>query len=301
MTSAVVDWLWAALASAGLGMRRLYDAVIVREGSTRAVAVLRVLVTLAFITRFSGELRWFSHPGMWWTVATLSFIGSTTLFLLGWLWPLARAWNLFTVAWMAFGVGFGARHHHWHHHHTLLLFSVMALLSLAPAAGSLSVDRWRAVRKAEREGTALPAERGPVWAQWLIALQTSAVYFWGGWDKLSVAYLSGWRLQHHTASQLTHFDTPDAWWFAIACGVAAVLSVLLEFGLAFGLFFRRLWLPLVVCGVLFHIFIFFTFNVATFSATIVILYVAYVDPDRFHEASERLLGGRTTASAPIVP
>ncbi len=297
----LTDLLWATLASAGLLARRLYEQVIVREASTRVVAVLRILVTFAFITRFVGELRWFDHPGPWWTVATLSFIGSTTLFLLGWLWPLARVWNLFTVVWMVVGVGVGANHHHWHHHHTLLLFTVMALLSFAPASSSLSVDRFLAVRKAERAGRPLPEERGPVWVQWLIALQTSAVYFWGAWDKVNVPYLSGLRLQHHMTTQLTHFDTPDATWFAVVCGVFAVLSVLLELALAIGLFFRRLWLPLAACGVFFHTFIFFTFNVSTFSATIVVLYLAYVDPDRFHDVLDRLMGRRPLADERAVP
>ena len=61
--------------------------------------------------------------------------------------------------------------------------------------------------------------------------------------------------------------------------VTAVMVVLLEYALAFGLPFRATRRYLVLPGLAFHAIIYVSLPVATFSATMILLYLAYYDPE----------------------
>ena len=59
-------------------------------------------------------------------------------------------------------------------------------LTATPCGRSLSLDRWRALRR----GTA-PPERGPILGLRLITMMIGVVYLFGTESKLTWAYVSG--------------------------------------------------------------------------------------------------------------
>ncbi len=71
-------------------------------------------------------------------------------------------------------------------------------------------------------------------------------------------------------------------------------TVVGEFALAFGLWIPRLRWWLIAFGVVLHASIYLALPVATFSATILFLYLAYFDPDAVHRFIDDVL-------APPVP
>ena len=66
-----------------------------------------------------------------------------------------------------YGFGFYGGVDHWTGHHTYTAVAGSVLLAMTPCGRSWSVDRWWAVRRAERGGRAPPPERGHLFAQGL--------------------------------------------------------------------------------------------------------------------------------------
>ena len=83
----------------------------------------------------------------------------------------------------------------WTHHHTTFLAVITLLIALLPCGHSFSLDRWLAIHKANINGQDWPEEVGNVWALRLVALQLSAVYFWGAVNKTRIAFLGGDRIE----------------------------------------------------------------------------------------------------------
>lgn len=280
----------------GWAMRAVRWALL-DEGSTRVAALLRIGVVFLLWDRFAGDfLGYVLKPGLHLAIG-LSFYPATLLLLLGLHTRFAAAWTAATLLALFYGLGITQGVEPYQHHHVFLLVSLSALLPFTPCGGSFSVDRWRAVVRAERAGVAPPPERGPLWGQRLIALQVSALYFWTAYDKCNSAFLSGQRLQHILISFYGSADAPPIPYFALAMRGSAWATVVVEFLLAFGLWVPRLRLPLLVLGILFHGMLFVTLPVGPFSCSIVLAYLAFFDPDRVHDAIERLLGRPVSARA----
>ncbi len=177
------------------------------------------------------------------------------------------------------------------YHHQALLTAVTALMVAAPSGRSLSLDRWLALRRAAAAGLPPPQERGALWAQRLIALQVSAVYLWSVVDKLSPDHLSGARLERIVMHHYTGSDLPTSAALSAAFVVAAWAVIAVEAALGIGLWWRSARRLLVPLGVLFHAALFLTLPVCVFSALMVLLYLAYADPDAVAATIDRLLGG----------
>lgn len=261
--------------------------------STRRLALLRIGIALLVWVRFADDFALYQGRGWVWGLTGAAIYLASTALLLGWRSRLAA---LATGASLAFAVvylGVVQRHYALVHHHISLLMIVTLLLALTPCGRSLSLDRWRALRA----GAALP-EVGPVWGTWLIALQASAVWFWGGIDKLHLGWLSGERLQAIAMSQYWGSDWPAWPGFAATMMVLAVSAVLVELALAIGMFFPR-WHPVLVpTAVVFHGIIYFTVPVATFTATMYVLLLAFVPADRVHAVIDRLLAAPPPRTMP---
>lgn len=173
------------------------------------------------------------------------------------------------------------------HAHSYLLMSAVVVLALAPNGRSLSLDRWRRLGR----GTALP-ELGPVWPLVLLRLQVALVYFWGAVDKTNVAFLSGSRLQQMAWYYFGSHEGMRVPLLDEALVLGGIGTVVLEYALAFGLWFApaRRWL--VPLGALFHFAIFASVPVGTFSVLTVFLYLAFPDPDAVHRDLEELVSDR---------
>ncbi len=242
---------------------------------------MRIGLALLVWSRWAGELVPYRELGPQAWLVGLSFFASTTLLLIG-LWSrVAAAWASATLVYMFVGIGEYQGRESWTHHHTTLLVFATCLLALVPCGGSFSVDRWWAVRQADRRGESRPAERGPLWAVPLFGVLVSAVYFWGAYDKTAWAFLSGERMQHHLMGLYLGSD-PLLPWEKAAMFAAALATVVGEYTLAFSFWIRRLRAASILTGLVLHFLFYALIPVGTFSLTMVLLYVAYLDQDALH-------------------
>lgn len=269
--------------------RALLDRTIGFEGSTRPVALMRIGLALVAWSRFAFDLSLFQRLTLGYTVLGLAFFVSSTAMLFG---IASRAATAATGSVLLLGtyvyLGLIRGVEPFTHHHCYLLSFAICLLALTPCGASYSFDRWRAVVRAEREEKSAPPERGPLWAQRLIALQVAAIYFWSAYDKTNVAFLSGARLEMLAGALYFGSDFPQSPLYHSVMVFLSWATVVLEYLLAFGLFVPRLREPLLLAGFLFHAIIYVTLPMFTFSATMWVLYLAFLDPDDVHAFLDRL-------------
>lgn len=277
---------------------RFTEWLLWTEGSTRSAGLLRIALALLLWNRWGSDFLLYKLAGPTNIAIALSFFGSTTLLLLG-LWTrVATVWTALTMLVVFFYLGVAQGVEAYTHHHTWLLVSFSVLLVLTPCGRSLSLDRWRALARAERGGAPCPPERGPVWGLRLLALQTSVVYIGATANKLNLPFLSGARLQHVYADRYGGGDPIDLPAFAAICCVFAVLTVAMEALLAVGLWIPRFQVRVAILGLLFHAALYVPLPVGPFSATMAALYLAFFDPDAVHRAIDKLLG-RPASSAEV--
>ena len=275
-------------------MRRLtawLDRAVEREASTRSAALLRIGLAVIIFARFSDALfirRDLDWPG---AAILIAFWIGTPAMLVGYRSRLATG---LSAASMIAGVAYLGETLHRHawasHHHVYLLIAATCGVALTPSGRSYSVDRWLAIRRSEARGEAWPAERGHVGALYLIALQLSAVYFWGAFNKSTLGWLSGDKLESQLLQYILDSDPPalPGWRaFLISCAIA---TTVLEYSLAFGLWIPAARRVLIPAGILFHVSIYITLPVTIFSALSCLLYLAYFDPDEVHITIDRLSG-----------
>ena len=266
-------------------LRRVWCWGLESEGSTRTAALLRIGLMLIAWARFGRELGlWTLHtypePDLNLAIA-VSFWISTILTFLGIGSRASAAWAGITLLGMTIG-GAHFGHHDWAHHHTFLLAYAVMLLPLTPCDRSYSVDRWLHVRRATRRGLLITPERANLWGMRLISLQVAVLYFYAAFDKADAAFLSGMRMEQIAMKLYLGSDVPDAAWFHAAMVAASWATVILELALAFGLFFARARPWLLAVAVAFHAVIYVTLPVSTFTVTMWLLLITFLDPDAVH-------------------
>jgi hypothetical protein len=267
------------------------------EGSTRPAALLRLGLAGLVWTRFARSLCLFKCANPDHVVIAACFFVFTPLMTVGRFSRLATAGTGLTLLACYYHLGMALGHDGFVHHHTYLLASATLLLALTPCGRSLSWDRLAALRAEARGGPPAPPERGPLWGQRLIALQVSMVYLWGAWDKAisNPAFLSGDALEYSLHWIYLGSDSPTWRGLPQLSAAAARGTVLLEVALGAGLFFRSLRRWLIPAGLVFHAIIYYTLPVSTFSMTMALLYLAFLDPDAVHRALDRLVAGPSEA------
>ncbi len=287
----MTDTSWTVSSLVALAYRRFLSNLHVRA-STRPAGVLRIVLTSLAMSKWAAKMTMDRMQGPWWQmgfglVALVSFL----FLLLGFRTRLASV----VAAACAFYIAIGGLNIQlgwakiWSHHEACLAIA-MVILALLPSGGSYSVDRWLAVRRAEREGVTPPREEGPMWAWPLLAFHVSVIYFYGGVVKCHWGYLHGDRLEQILMTKYLGSVVPREPWFRALMVLSAVGSVILEFSLSIGLWIRRFRWPLVWMGVIFHAFMYATLTVFTFSMTMCILYMGYFAPNDIHRELERLHG-----------
>jgi hypothetical protein len=274
-------------------LMRLLERAIDREASSRPAALVRIGLALVLLARFADELTFRgAMDGVRFGVVVAFWVAVCAM-LVGWR---SRVSTAVTAVVLSIGVWrFGQLQNQpgWTHHHVYLLLAATLCTAIAPCGRSYSIDRWRAVKRAARAGAPPPAERGLVWGQTLIAVQLSAVYFWGAVDKLNPGWLRGEKFEAQLLDYVFDSDPPAiAGWPALLVALS-VGTVALEFALAIGLWFRRARPWLIPAGVALHVLIYVTLPVRIFSVLSILLYVAYFDPDEVHRAIDRMSGSRT--------
>ncbi|HEX9759426.1 MAG TPA: HTTM domain-containing protein [Candidatus Acidoferrales bacterium] len=123
--------------------------------------------------------------------------------------------------------------------HLYLLILVTGLLTLA-GGGGLSID----TRLSGHREAAL------AWPVFLLKSQVSIVYFFAAITKMNAGYISGETLglQLHPGFWML---IPEEFAARAAMGLA-VASIVIELALAFGLWWKRMRLPVIGTGLLFH-------------------------------------------------
>lgn len=265
------------------------------EQSTRPVALIRIALAAVVLSRFAAELTLFKTLEPSGVFFCLLFFALATMMLVGYMARAATACMAGAIAVIYFTGSFGNEVAQWNHHHVYLLMSATALLACTPCDRSYSVDRYRAIRLAERQGEAPPAERGRLWGQRLIVLQLGALYFWTAFDKTDWAFLSGQRLEQiltwtYSGRALERvLDGP------LALSAISIAVVAVEYGLAIGVFVRPWHRFVIPAGLALHGSFYLLLPVETYSITMMVLYLALPDPDSVHRFLDRLQGHATAA------
>lgn len=263
--------LWWAMAK----VRRFVTGHLYGTGPAWLPALFRVLYVALLWSRFGRELRPYRlRDDPWWLAISLAFWLSTILVGLGILTRWSTVLLALTVAAMGFGMGVLVGFYDWRHHHTWLLFYIGLLLPLTASGYALSVDAWWTARRGRS-----PRVEVPYWGLRMLALIATSCYLFGAWDKLQWTFLRGDRVAHHLMSTTLGGGWPldQAWGWRILFALLGSGIVALEFSLAIGLWHRRLRPVLIPLGVLFHLGLYLTLPVGTFSATICVLYLCFLD------------------------
>lgn len=265
-------------------LRRWETAIADYPGSTRAVGLMRIGIALVAWAELGGEV---GPRDVGWLLG-LFFYATTALMLLGVLAQLST-FAAAVAMWLVIQRVPGTMHHH-----TYLMAMATTCLSLTPCGRSFSIDRWLAVRKAEKTGAKPPAEEGNLWALRLICLQLSAVLFWGGYNKLTlgtqslqIGFISGDRLEQ----TLLYYHSLPVHGPSWMSGIFAVLGAGVTFfelfaGVGFWIPWARKWCVLgcLLMTTSFQILL----NVGTFGLLAAVLYLSFVPPERIHRIIDEL-------------
>ena len=272
-------------------MRAVITTILTAEGSTRTAALMRIGLPLLIWSRLGSHFLIYKHHEPLRLLLVASYFLSTTAMLVGWRSRLSSAWTGLTMMAIYYWLGMASGVESYTHHHIYVLAIAPLLLAFTECGRSWSWDRWRALRCG-----AAPPERGPTWGLVLITLQLSQIYLWGAVSKCSGAFLSGDRMEQIFMRLYVDSDYPDFPGFHELMVAGAVGAIVLEVVLAVGLFIRRTHRWLLPLGILFHAFMYVTLPVATFSASMWLLYLAALDPDRAHDLIDEISGWTTRKS-----
>ncbi len=269
-------------------LRRLADWGPDAEGSTRAAGLMRIGLGCIALIRFGTEVAPWAVNGLFGLVFGAVFF----IFAIG---TVIGARSRVSVAGLGvtilFFYGLGTAHiglPTWGHHHVYLLGVGCLLLSLSACDKSFSLDRMRSLN-AHPKGHA-PDEYGRLWGQRLIALQLSALYFWTAVDKTDWAFVSGQRLEQtfvwiHSGRALEFLlDWP------VLMAVASIAVLVVEYWLAVAILMKK-WRTVAICvGLTMHASFYLLLPVNTYSITVMVLYLALLDPRSVHDFMDRMTG-----------
>ena len=292
-TDAIADWPGWRLMHAVAA--RFVDWAAYSEGSSRSSALIRIGLAMLFWSRWAGELLLYKDQSPAGLFLAVNFFLATTLLFIGYHSRIAAVWAGAVGLVMYHYFGFQLGREPWTHHHAYLLAVTALLIALTPCGRSYSLDRYLTVMRAERDGVPPPAERGNLWGLRLIVVQLSVLYFFAAFDKTSYAFLSGARIEAIFLWYYAGSDYPVG--LAWPATIMSLAVVALEYCLAFGLPFHRSRRYLLLPGLAFHAIIYLTLPVYTFSATMVLLYLAYFDADAVDKVIARLQGIGLTGTA----
>lgn len=256
-------------------------SVVGLRGSTRSAALLRVFSAMILWDRHTKtNLLYLSLDDPLHTAFAAVFFVGPALMILG-LFSRLATWvtTLAVVGWSGYVV------YVLHQHRPIEAFVLYPLVGVCftDCGGSYSLDRVLAVRRARREGRPPPPERGSVWGLRLVALHISTLYFFAAVDKSDLAWLQGERMERFFLRYYWTSDYPSFWGFHPAMVALAIFTVVLEYLLSFGLWFRlgRRWL--LAPAVLMNLGFYSLLPAGQIVWHAWLCYLAFFPPDEFHE------------------
>ena len=253
-------------------------------GSTRAVGLIRIGLAAIALIRFGSEVAPFVVSttsalliGLsFFIVAICALIGLRARLSIG----LLGAVVLLLYALTESGSGPAG----WNHHHVYILGVSCIFLSFTDCGRSYSYDRWRQL---QHDDYGEP-EYGALWGQRLIVLQMSALYFWTAVDKTDMAFMSGERLEQifvwsYSGRLLEVFLASPMLLAAMSIAV-----VLVEYFLAFAILSQRWRKVAIPAGLSMHATFYLMLPVDTYSVTMMLLYLALLDPNAVRTFTDRM-------------
>lgn len=255
----------------GRSITRVLDEV----GCARVLGLMRIATALMLWARFGGKLCFDGSMSMLGVGISCGFFIGSTLMCIG-LWTrLSTAVTAIVLLYCHHIRGLVDSVPGWTNHNILLLILTVSLLALTPCGTTYSVDRWRALRRAAIANEAGPTELAPLWSLRLLALLLATVYFSTVYDKTTVAFLGGERLQAVFASHYTGSDYLEEPW-EVFCMLSAIMVYVIEASLIFGLAVPRLRGPLMFAGATMHLAFYNAFRIGAFSTNMIMLYFAWL-------------------------
>jgi hypothetical protein len=257
------------------------------QGSTRPLGLMRIALAVIVFARFGNEVSLYQGESLSFVLLGVAFFVLTSMMLIGHKAEAACAGVALTLMAMHFVMGRVYGYPGWASHHIYVLVVSVSLLALSPCGRSFSWDRYRALA---RDPRSVPPEYGELWPQRLIALQLAALYFWTAVDKTNWLFLSGQRLEHAFTWAYTGRALEPLISLGPLLAVLAITVVLVEYFLAFAIFVRRWQAFVLPLGLALHAAFYVLLPVNTYSATMMVLYLALLDPDAVHRFIDRIQG-----------
>jgi hypothetical protein len=264
------------------------------HGSTRPLGLMRIALAVIVFVRFGGEVSLYQGDSPAFLLLGAAFFVFTSMMLVGCMAETACAAVAITLMTIHFYLGHMQGYPGWTSHHVYLLVVSVSLLALSPCGRSFSWDRYHALAAAQNPRD-VPPEYGELWPQRLIALQLSALYFWTAVDKTNWLFLSGERLEQAFTWAFAGRALEPLISLGSLLPVLAIVVVVVEYFLAFAIFVRRWQAVVLPIGLALHAVFYLLLPVNTYSATVMVLYLALLDPDDVHRFLDRIQGHGDTA------
>jgi hypothetical protein len=156
-------------------------------------------------------------------------------------------------------------------------------LMFAPAGAALSLDRllriWRGKIKREA-GSGTPLRPQRPWAQRMIQIQLCLLYFAAFCTKVkSPVWLNGTALYYvYHLDSLRRFPVPAWFLYPTMLKLESWSALALEFSLGALLWVKGLRYILLALGLLFHLWLEYSLNIALFQWDVLSAYILFVDP-----------------------
>jgi hypothetical protein len=265
-----------------------------RPGSTRHLALLRWGLVAAAWSEWAYVRLLYKAETWVELLVSVAFFAGTAMAFVGWFTRAGMFLAGGAAMALVYGYGlFGDVDIYWHHHSKVLAHALF-LSALLPLGNSWSVDRWLAVRRAGLRGEPAPSADGDLWATRLVCVAEAVVWFWGAVDKLEWRFLSGDRMLQIIFGYYSMM-ADLAPYLAPVLAVSSIATVALEFALPLGMWFRRFRPYLLPCAVLLHSAFYVILPVGSFSATMIVMLLAWVDPEEADAVWARLEGAPPAA------
>jgi len=267
------------------------------QGSTRPLGLMRIAIATIVFVRFANEVSLYQGDSLSFVLLGVVFFGLTSMMLVGFKAQAACTGVAITLMTMHFYMGKVHGYPGWSSHHIYILVVSVCLLALSPCGRSFSWDRYRALAQA-RDARDIPPEHGDLWPQRLIALQLAALYFWAAVDKTNWSFLSGQRLEEAFIWSFTGRALEPLISLGAILAVLSIIVVVVEYFLAFAIFVRRWQAFVLPLGLALHAAFYVLLPVNTYSATVMVLYLALLDPDAVHRFLDRMIQNHGQGHSP---
>lgn len=149
-------------------------------------------------------------------------------------------------------------------------------LMFAPAGAALSVDHWLRARKTKDTSIRPHAP----WAQRMIQIELSLLYFMSFWGKsMGAPWISGAALYYVLhLEEMRRFPVPQWIENPLLLKLGTWFALALEFSLGTLVWFKELRYPLLLLGLIFHLTLEYSLNTPLFQWDVLSGYILFIDP-----------------------